>query len=198
MFPMPSAARRSSCRSRASCCATPRATCCSTPAAIRRPPKIRSARWGGMAKIMTPIMPPGENVLTGLAGIGFSADDVDVVVCSHLHPDHCGCNAFFQRATIMVHAKDVAAAREPNAEAMGYLAAEWDFGTIDAVERAARPVRRRPDRADPAAGPYAGLDRRAGPARAQPGSCSRPTPRRCASRSTRASCRAIFATPTLR
>lgn len=91
-------------------------------------------RWGGMAKIMTPIMPPGENVLTGLAGIGFSADDVDVVVCSHLHPDHCGCNAFFQRATIMVHAKDVAAAREPNAEAMGYLAAEWDFGTFDLLD----------------------------------------------------------------
>ena len=92
------------------------------------------ARWGGLAKIMTPIMPPGENVLTGLAAIGFSADDVDVVVCSHLHPDHCGCNAFFQRATVMVHAKDVAAAREPNAEAMGYLAAEWDFGAFDLLD----------------------------------------------------------------
>ena len=89
------------------------------------------ARWGGLAKIMTPIMPPDVNVLSGLAGIGFSADDVDVVVCSHLHPDHCGCNAFFKRATIVVHQKDVAAAREPNAEAMGYLAAEWDFGTFD-------------------------------------------------------------------
>jgi glyoxylase-like metal-dependent hydrolase (beta-lactamase superfamily II) len=88
-------------------------------------------RWGGMAKIMTPIMPPGVNVLTGLADIGFTADDVDVVVCSHLHPDHCGCNAFFRRATIMVHEKDVAAARAPDAEAMGYLAAEWDFGTFD-------------------------------------------------------------------
>ena len=89
------------------------------------------ARWGGMAKIMTPIMPPGENVLTGLAGLGFSADDVDVVVCSHLHPDHCGCNAFFPRATVIVHEKEVAAARAPNAEPMGYLAAEWDFGAFD-------------------------------------------------------------------
>ena len=88
-------------------------------------------RWGGMAKIMTPIMPPGENVLTGLAAIGFSADDVDVVVCSHLHPDHCGCNAFFPRATVIVHEKEVAAARAPNAEPMGYLAAEWDFGAFD-------------------------------------------------------------------
>ena len=76
-------------------------------------------RWGGMAKIMTPIMPPGVNVLTGLAGIGFSADDIDVVVCSHLHPDHCGCNAFFKRATIMVHRKDVEAARAPDSGLYG-------------------------------------------------------------------------------
>ena len=92
-----------------------------------------AARWGGMAKFMTPIMPPGENVLAGLAGIGFSADDIDVVVCSHLHPDHCGCNAFFKRATVMVHEKEIAAARGPNAEAVGYLAAEWDFGAFDAL-----------------------------------------------------------------
>ena len=77
------------------------------------------ARWGGLAKIMTPIMPPGENVLTGLAAIGLSADDIDVVVCSHLHPDHCGCNAFFKRATVIVHATEIAAARAPNAERDG-------------------------------------------------------------------------------
>ena len=156
------------------------------------------ARWGGMAKIMTPIMPPGENVLTGLAGIGFSADDVDVVVCSHLHPDHCGCNAFFKRATIMVHAKDVAAAREPNAEAMGYLAAEWDFGTIEPLNGQRDlfgdgrivliPL---PGHTPGSTGALVQLEQRHD-------SCSRPTPRRCASRSTRASCRAIFATPTLR
>ena len=91
------------------------------------------ARWQGMEKFMTPIMPPGENVLTGLSAIGFSADDVDVVVCSHLHPDHCGCNAFFRRASILVHAKEIEAARKPNAVPMGYLASEWDFGTFDAL-----------------------------------------------------------------
>src|ERR1044072_8571730 len=56
------------------------------------------ARWQGMEKFMTPIMPPGDNVLTGLACVGLAPHDVDVVVCSHLHPDHCGCNAFFKRA----------------------------------------------------------------------------------------------------
>ena len=68
-----------------------------------------------MAKFMTPIMPPGDNVLTGLACVGLTPDDIDVVVCSHLHPDHCGCNAFFKRATVMVHEKEIAAARAPDA-----------------------------------------------------------------------------------
>jgi glyoxylase-like metal-dependent hydrolase (beta-lactamase superfamily II) len=91
------------------------------------------AHWQGMEKFMTPIMPPGDNVLTGLSCVGLTPDDIDVVVCSHLHPDHCGCNAFFKRATVMVHAKEIAAARQPDALPMGYLANEWDFGSLDQV-----------------------------------------------------------------
>jgi glyoxylase-like metal-dependent hydrolase (beta-lactamase superfamily II) len=53
-------------------------------------------------------------------------DDVDAVVCSHLHPDHCGCNAFFRKATIICHAKELAAARAPDAAMQGYIAADWD------------------------------------------------------------------------
>lgn len=86
------------------------------------------ARWGGLAKVMAPIMPKGDNVLTGLAAIGVEPSDIDVVVCSHLHPDHCGCNAFFTRATVMVHAHEVAAARTPDAANAGFLTAEWDVG----------------------------------------------------------------------
>ncbi len=84
------------------------------------------ARWGGLARLMTPIMGPDDNVITALASIGLSCDDIDVVVCSHLHPDHCGCNTFFKRATFIIHAKEVSAARAPGAEAQGYLAAEWE------------------------------------------------------------------------
>ena len=94
-------------------------------------PDDPAARWGGLAKMMAPIMPKGENVLTGLSCVGLSADDVDVVICSHLHPDHCGCNAFFKRASVIVHTAEIAAARAPNKEAMGYIASEWDFGTFD-------------------------------------------------------------------
>jgi N-acyl homoserine lactone hydrolase len=92
------------------------------------------ARWGSLARLMTPVMTADDNVLSGLACIGLEPDDIDVVICSHLHPDHCGCNAFFKRATVIVHAREIEAARAPGAEAQGYLAAEWDLPMrIDAV-----------------------------------------------------------------
>jgi N-acyl homoserine lactone hydrolase len=98
-------------------------------------PEQPEARWGSLARLMTPIMQPGDNVVNALAGIGLSCDDVDVVVCSHLHPDHCGCNAFFKRATFIMHRKEVEAARAPGAEAQGFLAAEWEQSApIDMID----------------------------------------------------------------
>jgi len=87
-------------------------------------PENPEARWGAVAKYMTPIMPPGENVLTGLKAVGLGPDDVDVVVCSHFHTDHCGCNEFFRKSTIVVHARELEAAKAP--DAAGYFAADWD------------------------------------------------------------------------
>jgi len=93
-----------------------------------------AARWGGLARLMTPIMAADDNVLAGLATLDLSPGDIDVVICSHLHPDHCGCNAFFRRASVLVHAHELAAARAPGAAAQGFLAGEWDHGApIDAV-----------------------------------------------------------------
>ena len=89
-------------------------------------PDAPEARWGGLAKLMMPIMRPGDNVITALGEIGLTCDDIDVVVCSHLHPDHCGCNSFFKRASFVIHAKEAEAARAPGAAASGYLAAEWE------------------------------------------------------------------------
>jgi N-acyl homoserine lactone hydrolase len=85
-----------------------------------------AARWGGLVKLMTPIMGPDENVIAALAALGLEPADIDVVVCSHLHPDHCGCNAFFTKATVMVHARELDAVRAADAAAWGYVAADWD------------------------------------------------------------------------
>ncbi len=99
-------------------------------------PDDPEARWGAaMVRIMQPIMKPGDNVIGALGGIGVSPDDVDVVVCSHLHPDHCGCNAFFKRATFIIHAREIEAARAPKAAEAGYLAGEWEQDVpLDALD----------------------------------------------------------------
>ncbi|WP_338811415.1 N-acyl homoserine lactonase family protein (plasmid) [Agrobacterium leguminum] len=84
------------------------------------------ARWGGLSKIMTPIFRPEQCVVEQLQIVGLQPDDIDVVICSHLHPDHCGCNSYFRRATILCHEAEAAAAEAEGAENLGYLRTEWE------------------------------------------------------------------------
>jgi glyoxylase-like metal-dependent hydrolase (beta-lactamase superfamily II) len=83
-------------------------------------------RWGGLAKFMSTVSKPSDNVVEGLHGLGIAAGDIDLVIASHFHPDHCGCNEFFRRATVLCHAKELAAARAPESEKQGYIKADWD------------------------------------------------------------------------
>ncbi len=83
-------------------------------------------RWGTMAKFLVPVMAPGDHVLSGLKAVGLGPEDIDVVICSHLHTDHCGCNAFFTKSTVMVHALELEAAK---AATSGYVRADWDHPT---------------------------------------------------------------------
>ena len=86
------------------------------------------ARWGPLVKAMTPIFSPGDAVVAQLPKAGLGADDIDLVVCSHLHTDHCGCNGFFRKATVIAHAAELAVARLQSAVAQGYFRADWDHG----------------------------------------------------------------------
>jgi glyoxylase-like metal-dependent hydrolase (beta-lactamase superfamily II) len=91
-------------------------------------------RWGSLIKVMTPVMSAQDTLLPNLACVGISPDDIDVVVNSHFHPDHCGCNQFFRKATIMAHTREIDAAKATEAEKAGYLRADWDHGQpMDAV-----------------------------------------------------------------
>jgi N-acyl homoserine lactone hydrolase len=87
-------------------------------------------RWGTLAKVMNPIMNAGETLLPSLACTGLEPDDIDIVVNSHFHPDHCGCNQFFKKATILAHTKEIEAANAPGAENAGYLKADWNTGQV--------------------------------------------------------------------
>lgn len=95
-----------------------------------------STRLGAMSRSIKLVSKPDDHLLTGLAGLGIATDDIDVVVNSHFHFDHCGCNEFFKKATIVCHAKELEAASAPNAEAAGFLTADWKhpntFDTFDA------------------------------------------------------------------
>ena len=94
------------------------------------------ARWGAAARYCEPIFAPEDAVVHQLPAAGLTADDIDVVVCSHLHFDHCGCNAFFRNATVICHALELEAARTRNAVAMGYHRNDWDFAEpIETIDR---------------------------------------------------------------
>ena len=79
-----------------------------------------------MAKFMTPIGAPKQDVLHALAQAGLQPEDIDIVINSHLHPDHCGCNEFFTRAQFFCHEGELAAGTAEGAKKMGYLRAEWE------------------------------------------------------------------------
>jgi N-acyl homoserine lactone hydrolase len=93
-------------------------------------PSVRhdaAARWGGLANSMAFIAPAKADVISGLAALGLQPGDIDVVINSHLHPDHCGCNEFFRRASFICHEAELAAADAEGAEARGFLRHEWQL-----------------------------------------------------------------------
>lgn len=88
--------------------------------------KDAEGRWGPLVRVMAPVMSTDDNVISSLKAAGLEPDDIDVVICSHLHPDHCGCNQFFRKARILVRGEELAVARSANAVSAGYLPVEWD------------------------------------------------------------------------
>jgi len=83
-------------------------------------------RWGSLARALVPIFEAREAVTAQLPLAGLAADDIDVVICSHLHLDHCGCNGFFRKATVLCHAREMEVALSPEARANGYFRIDWD------------------------------------------------------------------------
>jgi len=82
-------------------------------------------RWGKMARAVVPAMASDDNLIHELDRLNLAPHDIDIVVNSHLHCDHCGCNEFFSKATIYVHADELATVQDPNMEGKGYFQADW-------------------------------------------------------------------------
>jgi N-acyl homoserine lactone hydrolase len=63
--------------------------------------------WGGIAKrTLVPDLGPGEDVVERLAEIGMTPDDVDLVINSHLHNDHCGMNTYFPNSRVLIRERE--------------------------------------------------------------------------------------------
>lgn len=56
---------------------------------------------------------PEQEPITGLKNIGIAPEDVDIVVNTHLHWDHCHANHRFPNATIYVQAEEIIEALNP-------------------------------------------------------------------------------------
>jgi glyoxylase-like metal-dependent hydrolase (beta-lactamase superfamily II) len=92
------------------------------------------ARWGGMAKFMMPISRKEDNVIDQLALLNLKPLDIDLVVNSHFHSDHCGCNEFFKKASFLCHARELVAASQPEGEKAGFLPVDWNHPPIETFE----------------------------------------------------------------
>ena len=66
----------------------------------------------------------GEDVVSQLQGLGLQPDDIQFVVASHFHFDHCGCNSSFPRATFLVQRAEMQMARS---EGSRYNRKDWDL-----------------------------------------------------------------------
>lgn len=66
---------------------------------------------------------PAEDVVSQLATLGVRPDDIDFVVSSHFHFDHCGCNTSFPRAAILVQRAEMELARSGRSR---YNPKDWD------------------------------------------------------------------------
>jgi 4-pyridoxolactonase len=74
-----------------------------------------------------PQQTPGQTLPGQLELAGFTPGDVDAVINSHLHFDHCGGNKHLTRATTYVHVDEVREARSPEPfEVLGYADRGWD------------------------------------------------------------------------
>lgn len=81
--------------------------------------------WGPLARVMQPAFTEDDTVVASLQAHQLEPGDIDLVICSHLHPDHCGCAAAFTRATVMTHQAELDAAMAEGAEKQGYLPQDW-------------------------------------------------------------------------
>ena len=94
------------------------------PLAVARDPR---AHWGGLADIFVVNMSEDQHCAAQLRRCGVEPGSVRYVVQTHLHIDHTGALGHFPDAEVVVHERELAAARNSGSpEASGYVRADFD------------------------------------------------------------------------
>lgn len=106
------------------------------PAMIDEP----TSRLGGWADVLEMRMEIGDDVVSKLASISLSPEDISLVVLSHMHFDHVDALELFRHARVIVQRSEFAFANNPPVyQAGSYLASDfagkfnWDLidGPLD-------------------------------------------------------------------
>ncbi len=94
------------------------------PLAVARDPH---AHWGALADHFEVRMTEGQHCAAQLWQLGVGPGSVGHIVQTHLHIDHTGALGHFPRATVVVHASELEAARAAEDPlATGYVRADYD------------------------------------------------------------------------
>jgi glyoxylase-like metal-dependent hydrolase (beta-lactamase superfamily II) len=82
-------------------------------------------RWGNLSNFMIYTGTSENNLILNLKKNNINPNDIDLVINSHLHPDHCGCNEFFQNAEFVCSSEELKVANSIDALNKGYIKNEW-------------------------------------------------------------------------
>ena len=94
------------------------------PLAVARDPH---AHWGALADVFEVHMTEEQHCVPQLGRLGVGQDSVGHVVQTHLHIDHTGALGYFPNATIVVHARELEAARaSEDPLASGYVREDYE------------------------------------------------------------------------
>jgi len=91
-----------------------------------------SVRWKDvhpevLVKSYPPHLEEDERLDSLLGKLGFKTSDVDIIINTHLHYDHCGNNEMFPQARFIVNTTELKHARNPGWwDAYGYVRALFD------------------------------------------------------------------------
>ncbi len=94
------------------------------PLAVARDPR---GHWGPLADVFEVHMTEDEHCVPQLERIGIELESIRFVVQTHLHIDHTGALGHFPDAAVVVHARELEAARAADSPlSTGYVRADFD------------------------------------------------------------------------